>query len=457
MSEDSQTKTVRILTWNVDGLRATVKKGLLDPPLLAAPYDVVCLQETKSLESQAPLSQELKDAYPYRAWGENRGEDYKTGRGDGQRKGLSGTAIFSRHPFLRIIPSPEPIREGRLTIVEFPHLIVVSTYVPNSGAKMRAYRTGEWDEMFCRLLRKLNAYKSTVVTGDMNVCHENHDICSPERSKNRIAGFLNLERQQFRRYFELGYQDAFRCLYPQQMGAFTWWNRRFPHLRAQNKGWRLDYVMVNKDWSSKPRGEKGDRRRWEQLGEEEEDWDPGSLPPLQAFTTPYNPSSTSSTSEAVANRKFGVRGAIETERHQQPTISSMFRRVKRRAPVSSTISTISVSVSTTVSTTVSVSTVTSLGSQGSQESQESSSKPHDPKRPKSENKKRKSSPDPSVDGGDAESKTSDPSLIALNPVALNPSAFQNKHPVLECTHHTDVFGSDHCPVSVVLRSPGPWT
>lgn len=348
-------KNVKVLSWNVDGLRATVKKGLLDPPLLRSPYDIVCLQETKCLESQIELSEELRKAYPYRAWSENRGLDHKDkGRGDGQRKGLSGTAIFSKHPFLRIIPSPEPIREGRLCIVEFPHFIVVSVYVPNSGSK-HEYRVGEWDEMFCSLLRKLNVYKSTVIMGDMNVCHENHDICNPERSKNRVAGFLNLERQQFRRYFQLGYFDSFRLLYPLRLGAFTWWNRRFPHLRQQNKGWRLDYIMVNKNWGSSEYGAKS------LVGEEEDGDIEVPLPPLQAFTKPYNPFSC----------------------NNQPAIGDMFKKAS------------------------------------------SASVPPPPpptKRPVPERQR---------------------------------PAPHRLHPVLDCVHHVDVYGSDHCPISATLRFPGP--
>jgi exodeoxyribonuclease-3 len=364
---------VHLLSWNVDGIRAKIRNEALCGPLLRDKYDIVCLQETKACEAQVKLPLQLAAAFPHRAWSENDGSS--------QRKGLSGTSIWSRQPFVRVLPSPEQLREGRICAVEFPTFVAVSVYVPNSGRNQRAYRTGAWDALFCRFLQRLRRYKSTVLCGDFNVCHEDHDIHNPAKSKNRIAGFLNLERQQFRRYLQLGYVDAFRSLHPREAGAFTWWSMRSPGMRQQNKGWRLDYVLVGDTWGN-AKVLAGASAGASAEAEAAADLDL-ALPPLQSFCRPYDPRS----KQAVRNiRSFFTRAAA--------TEAAASEEAEGPVPVPLPVPL--------------------------------------PVPAAAKDPKKRGAPDPTTsvaaDRGDA-------------------------HPVLTCVHHADVYGSDHCPVSVRLRVP----
>ena len=224
---------LKIMTWNVNGIRARLRKNQLDP-LLNEKFDIVLLQETKADEAQIKLPEKFKAAYPHQFY-----------RSTSLRKGQSGTAVWSKHEPLGLLDPPACDLEGRVTTVEFPNFIVVSVYVPNSGSK-HAFRVGDWHEQWTDYLKDLRRRKPTIVGGDMNVCHEDIDIWNPTKSADRIAGFLNIEREQFRSYFDLGYVDAFRALYPRRRGAWTWWNPRNPRIReADRAGWRLDYFMVS--------------------------------------------------------------------------------------------------------------------------------------------------------------------------------------------------------------------
>lgn len=241
-----------VCSWNANGLRARIRKkelGFLLNKDGTARYDVVCVQETKADEDQvepqprdssktleAKLPAFIMAAYPYRFYNSTR-----------MRRGLNGTAVWSRIMPVRELDPPITDVEGRVTAVEFPSFIAVAVYVPNSGTK-HTYRTGLWHAVHTRYLAYLQKLKPTVVCLDSNVCLLDIDIHAPKKYRDNIAGFLNVEREQFRSYLALGYHDSFRAVYPLRKGAYTWFNQRtpkhLPTMRERNLGWRLDHVLV---------------------------------------------------------------------------------------------------------------------------------------------------------------------------------------------------------------------
>ncbi len=229
---------MRIISWNVAGLRATLKKGGLDF-LQAGEWDVVCLQETKAEESQVELPSWLAEMYPHRFW--------RSTMGTTQRKGLSGTAIWSKRRPLRELAPPSADEEGRVTAVEFTFFNLVTVYTPNSqgpGTARNVYRVEVWDPMFREYVRGLNENKPTIVCGDFNVAKEDVDVWMPDVWRNEVAGFLDQERRGLKALMDLGLDDIFRDLHPGLTGAYTFWDQKLPYLRRANQGWRIDYFLV---------------------------------------------------------------------------------------------------------------------------------------------------------------------------------------------------------------------
>lgn len=225
---------VRIASWNVNGIRARLRHGHLTAFLAVhLDIDILCLQETKAEESQVKLPQAIQDRFPYRYW--------QSTRGTTQRKGLSGTAIWSSvKPVQEVLPPPFD-EEGRITVVEFPDFYVSSVYAPTtSGGPARlAFRTGEWHAQFKGMLDLLGESKPSVVTGDLNVGFADQDVYDPHQMRGR-SGFLDVERTQFAEYL-VTYQDAFRALHPDQKRAFTAWDSRL----GPADGTRLDYFLLS--------------------------------------------------------------------------------------------------------------------------------------------------------------------------------------------------------------------
>ena len=237
--------TMKIISWNIAGIRAKIKKGHLDF-LLGGEYDVICWQETKAEEQQVKMPEDLAKIYPYRYWRACDGTD--------QRKGLSGTSIWSKtKPIREIDPMSLSISEGRITAVEFKNLIVVTVYTPNSqgpGTDRCLYRTCIWDQQFREWVNELNMLKPTVVCGDFNVANEALDVAKPEKWENKVAGFLDIERDNFKALLDTGWIDSYR---ENNIGAekkFTYWNQRCPWERKQNIGWRIDYFLVPEKYRS---------------------------------------------------------------------------------------------------------------------------------------------------------------------------------------------------------------
>ena len=240
-------KLVNIVSWNVNGLCRRLINGDIDTLLfgedtngVAHDIDILCLQETKTRrgdeELQINLRTRIKKKFPYRYW--------QSTHGTTQRKGLSGTTIWSSIKPVREIPPPESDEQGRITALEFPKFILVSVYTPNSGSQ-KDYRGEEWHISFSKYISELRETKPTYICGDFNVCHLDIDINNVKRNKNKKAGFFDFEREQFQEYLDLGYTDVFRSYYPDELNAFTWWSSFRASNRENNTGWRLDYFLAS--------------------------------------------------------------------------------------------------------------------------------------------------------------------------------------------------------------------
>lgn len=222
---------MNIVSWNVNGLRACLKKGFMDY-FEAADADVFCIQETKMQQGDAEIN---FGAY----------HDYWN---DAQKKGYSGTAVFSKQQPLDVtygIGIDVHGTEGRVITLEFDSFYLVNVYVPNAGQELKrlVYRM-QWDNDFRTYLSRLDGIKSVVVMGDFNVAHQEIDLKNPS-SNHKTAGFTDEEREGFTKLVEAtGFTDSFRFLYPDDTGQYTYWSCRF-NARQRNAGWRIDYGCVS--------------------------------------------------------------------------------------------------------------------------------------------------------------------------------------------------------------------
>jgi len=220
---------VKLISWNVNGLRACMNKGFLDF-FHDADADVFCLQETKMQPEQLQL--ELDGYLQY--WN------------SAQKKGYSGTAVFTRKKPLSVrygIEIPEHDTEGRCITLEFSEFFLVTVYTPNSQRELArlSYRM-QWEDAFREYLTGLNAQKPVIICGDMNVAHEEIDLKNPKRNQ-RNAGFTVEEREKMTQLLDCGFTDSFRWLYPKKV-MYSWWSYMF-HARERNAGWRIDYFLVS--------------------------------------------------------------------------------------------------------------------------------------------------------------------------------------------------------------------
>lgn len=230
---------MRFLSWNVAGLRAKLKKGHLDF-IRDDEYDVVCLQETKTLPEAVDLPGWITEMYPYQAW---VGCDGST-----QRKGLNGVCIWSKHEPVSVINGMSVGRcEGRIVGLEFKCFNVVTVYTPNSqvaGSERNLFREKSWDPSFRNWISKLNGQKPTIVCGDFNVARDDElDVSLPDKWKGH-AGVLPGERKAFEKLLDKGFVDAHRELYPNTPEVYTYWNQKVAGERQANIGWRIDYFLV---------------------------------------------------------------------------------------------------------------------------------------------------------------------------------------------------------------------
>ena len=220
----------KLISWNVNGLRACVGKGFLDY-FKAADADVFCIQESKLQEGQIELP---LDGY-YQYW------NYA------KKKGYSGTALFSKEEPLSVsygMVLEEHELEGRVITAEYGDYYVVTCYTPNSQNELARlpYRM-EWEDAFLGYLKGLEAKKPVIFCGDLNVAHQEIDLKNPKTNRNN-AGFTDQEREKFSRLLDAGFIDTYRYFYPDAEGVYSWWSYRFK-AREKNAGWRIDYFCVS--------------------------------------------------------------------------------------------------------------------------------------------------------------------------------------------------------------------
>ncbi|MBB6733799.1 exodeoxyribonuclease III [Cohnella zeiphila] len=221
---------MKLVSWNVNGLRSCVNKGFLDY-FAEAGADVFCLQETKLQDGQIEL--ELGDEYA-QYW------NYA------EKKGYSGTAVFTRLKPLSVRYGIEEDREpeGRILTLEFDEFYLVNVYTPNAKRDLSRlpYRL-EWEDRFRGYLQELDAVKPVLACGDLNVAHREIDIKN-WRSNRGNSGFTDEEREKMTRLLNAGFTDTFRHFYPERNDAFTWWSN-MPKVRERNVGWRIDYFVAS--------------------------------------------------------------------------------------------------------------------------------------------------------------------------------------------------------------------
>ena len=221
---------MNLISWNVNGLRACEVKGFSEV-FKALDADFFCLQETKMQAGQLDLHFEGYESY----W------NYA------DKKGYSGTAIFTRHQPLNVsygIGIDEHDHEGRVITLEMPDFYLVTVYTPNSQDELRRldYRM-TWEDDFLNYLKGLDAKKPVIFCGDLNVAHQEIDLKNPKTNR-RNAGFTDEERAKFSTLLENGFIDSFRFFYPDQKDIYSWWSYRF-RAREKNTGWRIDYFVVS--------------------------------------------------------------------------------------------------------------------------------------------------------------------------------------------------------------------
>lgn len=221
---------MKLITWNVNGLRACLGKGFLEFCNEQDP-DMICIQETKMQEGQTDVNL----------------EGYTQFWNSAEKKGYSGTAIFTKQKPLTVaydIEAEGHDKEGRVITLEYENFYLVTEYTPNSQEKLARldYRM-EWEDAFRAYIKRLDEKKPVILCGDLNVAHQEIDLKNPA-SNRKNAGFSDEERAKMTELLEAGFTDTFRHLYPDATGRYTWWSYRF-NARANNAGWRIDYFIVS--------------------------------------------------------------------------------------------------------------------------------------------------------------------------------------------------------------------
>ena len=241
---------MRIVSWNVNGIRAVERKGLFAPFLASLQPDVVCLQETKAEQSEVNCDREGFTEHWHSA----------------RKKGYSGTAILTKsNPLTATLGLPRAIAkrftladdrfgdanaEGRVITAEFEDFFLVTVYTPNVKGDLSRlrYRHEQWDPAFLAYLKSLKKRKPVVVCGDLNVAHATDDLANPRANVGR-AGYTEHEREGIQRILDVGFVDTFR-IFTQGNGHYTWWSN-FSGARARNVGWRIDYFLVSVDLAAR--------------------------------------------------------------------------------------------------------------------------------------------------------------------------------------------------------------
>jgi len=225
---------MRVISYNTNGIRAAIKKGFIEW-LATDPADIICIQETKATKGDV-------DVTAIEALG------YETYWFSAQKKGYSGVAVFTRIKPDHVEYGSQIAQsdsEGRVIRVDFADITLVNAYFPSgtSGDERQTYKYKWLDEFHGYLNELRKSRPKLIITGDYNIAHMAIDIHDPKGNKNS-SGFLPEEREWMSTFLNDGYVDSFRTLHPDTTGAYSWWSQRFPSVRLENKGWRIDYICI---------------------------------------------------------------------------------------------------------------------------------------------------------------------------------------------------------------------
>ncbi len=227
---------MKLISWNVNGIRACLTKGFAET-FKKMDADIFCIQETKCQPEQVELEFEGYTSY----WN------------SAEKKGYSGTAIFTKQKPLNVtygIGIEEHDKEGRVITLEFEEFYMVDIYTPNSKRELERLDYRQiWEDEIRKYLLKLNETKPVIMCGDLNVAHEEIDLKNPKTNRKN-AGFTDEERQKMTELLDAGFTDTFRYLYPDKENAYSWWSY-MGHAREKNVGWRIDYFIVSKSIENK--------------------------------------------------------------------------------------------------------------------------------------------------------------------------------------------------------------
>lgn len=225
---------MKIISWNVNGIRAVAKKDFFSDLKVMAP-DILCLQETKAQDDQ--VAETLKPVDGFHVYSSSA-----------VKKGYSGTAILSKIKPLNIIRKigiNDHDQEGRVLCLEYERFFLVNVYVPNSGSDLKRLEYRQvWDKDFFDFMKNLENSKPVIACGDFNVAHKPIDLTHPKANYNKYAGYMQEEIDGIDRYTEGGFVDSFRHFYPDLEKAYSWWSYR-AGAREKNVGWRIDYLLVS--------------------------------------------------------------------------------------------------------------------------------------------------------------------------------------------------------------------
>ncbi len=229
---------MKLISWNVNGIRATVKNGLLEF-MKKEEADFFCFQETKASKDQLPQF-----------------SDYQIYASQAEKKGYSGVAIYTNHKPISVkegINTKEHDNEGRVITLEYENFFLVNCYTPNSGRGLpRLDYRKTWDKLFLKYLKSLN--KPIILCGDLNVAHTEIDLANPKSNYNKTAGYTQVEIDGFNILLQAGYIDTFR-IFTKETGNYTYWGM-WNNLRQRNVGWRIDYFLISKNIKSKVKSSK---------------------------------------------------------------------------------------------------------------------------------------------------------------------------------------------------------
>ena len=234
---------MKLVSWNVNGIRACVKKGF-EEFFSKVDADIFCVQETKMQIADSENSQDIKEIMNMPIF-----NNYFSYWNSAEKKGYSGTAIFTKKEPISItygIGIEEHDKEGRVITLEFENLYLVNIYTPNSKRELERLDYRQiWEDEIRKYLLDLNKKKPVIMCGDLNVAHKEIDLKNPKTNR-RNAGFTDEEREKMTELLNAGFTDSFRYLYPEKQDAYTWWSY-MGHAREKNVGWRIDYFIVSND------------------------------------------------------------------------------------------------------------------------------------------------------------------------------------------------------------------